>query len=39
MIVEYIRYALTEHDGDQLVAAYQRAQEELRASPNAQAWS
>ncbi len=38
MIVEYIRYALTEHDGDELVAAYQRAQEELRASPNALAW-
>ena len=38
MIVEYIRYALKEHDGDQLVAAYGRAQEELRASPNALAW-
>jgi heme-degrading monooxygenase HmoA len=38
MIVEYIRYALTDHDGDQLVAAYRQAQEQLRASPNALAW-
>jgi quinol monooxygenase YgiN len=38
MIVEYIRYALAEHDGDQLVAAYARAAEHLAASPNALAW-
>jgi heme-degrading monooxygenase HmoA len=38
MIVEYIRYALAEHDGDELVAAYARAAEYLAASPNALAW-
>jgi quinol monooxygenase YgiN len=38
MIVEYIRYVLTEHSGDDLVSAYTRAEEELRAAPNALAW-
>ena len=38
MIVEYIRYALKEHGGDELVAAYGRAQQQLDASPNALAW-
>jgi heme-degrading monooxygenase HmoA len=38
MIVEYIRYALNEHGGDELVAAYGRAQQQLDASPNALAW-
>jgi len=38
MIVEYIRYALVAHSGEELVAAYARAQESLRASPNALAW-
>ena len=38
MIVEYIRYALAEHDGEALVAAYARAAEHLAASPNALAW-
>jgi heme-degrading monooxygenase HmoA len=38
MIVEYIRYALEEHGGDALVAAYGRAQQQLDASPNALAW-
>ncbi len=38
MIVEYIRYALKEHDGDALVAAYTEAERSLRASPNALSW-
>jgi quinol monooxygenase YgiN len=38
MIVEYIRYALKEHSGDDLVAAYSAAEPRLRASPNALAW-
>jgi heme-degrading monooxygenase HmoA len=38
MVVEYIRYALAEHDGDELVAAYARAAEHLAASPNALGW-
>ena len=38
MIVEYIRYTLAAHDGDDLVAAYEQAQDQLRASPNALAW-
>jgi quinol monooxygenase YgiN len=38
MVVEYIRYALSEHSGDELVAAYARAGEYLRASPNALRW-
>ena len=38
MIVEYIRYALGEHDGAALVDGYARAEQALRASPNALAW-
>lgn len=33
MIVEYIRYELVQHDGDQLISAYRNASESLRASP------
>ena len=33
MTVEYIRYALTKHSGDDLVAAYRVAGENLQASP------
>jgi quinol monooxygenase YgiN len=38
MIVEYIRYALKDHGYDEFVAAYARAEEQLRASPHALAW-
>ena len=38
MIVEYIRYALKDNSADDLVAAYARAEEQLRASAHAQAW-
>lgn len=38
MIVEYIRYALMEHDGEALVAAYAEAEKSLAASPNALSW-
>ncbi len=38
MIVEYIRYVLDAHSGDDLIAAYHRAQDQLRASPNARGW-
>ena len=38
MIVEYIRYALTDHDGPALEEAYGRAQAHLRADPHAQGW-
>lgn len=33
MIVEYIRYVLTTHSPDDLVAAYARALEHLKAAP------
>lgn len=33
MTIEYVRYALTEHNGDDLVAACRVASEHLRASP------
>lgn len=33
MITEYIRYTLTQHSGDDLVAAYREAGEHLRAAP------
>lgn len=33
MIVEYIRYDLQQHSPDELIAAYRRAGEQLRASP------
>ncbi len=33
MTTEYIRYTLTKHSGDDLVAAYRAAAEHLRASP------
>jgi quinol monooxygenase YgiN len=33
MVVEYIRYSLTQHSADELVAAYRRAAEHLRAAP------
>jgi heme-degrading monooxygenase HmoA len=38
VIVEYIRYRLSAHDGDALVAAYGRAAEHLAASPHALGW-
>ncbi len=38
MIVEYIRYSLSQHQPEELVAAYGRAQVHLDASPNALAW-
>ncbi|MBR1091470.1 antibiotic biosynthesis monooxygenase [Bradyrhizobium manausense] len=31
--IEYVRYSLTKHSGDDLVAAYRTAGEHLRASP------
>ena len=33
MTIEYVRYSLTKHSGDDLVAAYRVAGEHLRASP------
>lgn len=36
MTVEYIRYALTKHSGDDLVAAYRIAGKSLQASPECQ---
>src|SRR5438128_480799 len=33
MIAEYIRYALAEHSGDDLIAAYATAAEHLRDAP------
>ena len=33
MVVEYIRYSLTQHSADELVAAYREAAEHLRAAP------
>ena len=38
MIVEYIRYALTAHTGDDLVAGYRAAGEQLAAAPEALGW-
>ena len=38
MIVEYIRYALTAHSGEELVAGYEAAQAHLAAAPEAVAW-
>jgi hemoglobin len=38
VIVEYIRYTLVEHDGEEFVSSYERAADSLRAAPNALAW-
>jgi hypothetical protein len=38
VIVEYIRYALTSHSGEELVDAYHKAADQLEASPEALAW-
>jgi heme-degrading monooxygenase HmoA len=38
VIVEYIRYALTAHSGEELTAAYQAAQAHLAAAPEAIGW-
>ena len=38
MIVEYIRYALTSHSGEELTEAYRKAAEQLEASPEALGW-
>ena len=38
MIVEYIRYALSAHSGEELVEGYRAAQAQLDAAPEARAW-
>ena len=38
MIVEYIRYGLTSHTGEELVAGYRAAETHLAAAPEALAW-
>jgi heme-degrading monooxygenase HmoA len=38
VIVEYIRYALTSHTGEELVAGYRDAQAALDAAPEALGW-
>jgi heme-degrading monooxygenase HmoA len=38
MVVEYIRYALTAHSGEELIEGYRRAQRQLEAAPEARAW-
>jgi heme-degrading monooxygenase HmoA len=38
VIVEYIRYALTAHTGEELVDGYRAAQAQLAAAPEALGW-
>ena len=38
MVVEYIRYALTSHSGEELVEAYREAARHLEAAPEALGW-
>jgi heme-degrading monooxygenase HmoA len=38
MVVEYNRYALTAHSGEELIEGYRRAQRHLEAAPQAFAW-
>ena len=37
-VVEYIRYALDRHSGEELLAAYGEAEAQLRASPHTLGW-